>query len=89
VGSEPTIPAFERAKTVHALDHAGTVIGRITVPERSDLRLEIRVQDPTYRFSSTLCQAVAPPPPKYLITTVLLSEFDQALDRLYFDKMLT
>jgi hypothetical protein len=26
-GYEPTIPAFERAKTVHALDRAGTVIG--------------------------------------------------------------
>jgi hypothetical protein len=24
---EPTIPEFERAKTVHALDHATTVIG--------------------------------------------------------------
>jgi hypothetical protein len=28
VGFEPTIPAFERAKTVHALDHAATVIGK-------------------------------------------------------------
>jgi hypothetical protein len=27
VGFEPTIPAFERAKTVHALDRAATVIG--------------------------------------------------------------
>jgi hypothetical protein len=27
VGFEPTIPAFERAKTVHASDHAATVIG--------------------------------------------------------------
>jgi hypothetical protein len=26
VGFEPTIPAFERAKTVHALDSAATVI---------------------------------------------------------------
>jgi hypothetical protein len=26
VGLEPTIPAFERVKTVHALDHAATVI---------------------------------------------------------------
>jgi hypothetical protein len=25
---EPTIPAFERAKTVHALDRAATVIGK-------------------------------------------------------------
>jgi hypothetical protein len=27
VGFERTIPAFERAKTVHALDRAATVIG--------------------------------------------------------------
>jgi hypothetical protein len=27
VGFEPTIPAFERAKIVHALDCAATVIG--------------------------------------------------------------
>jgi hypothetical protein len=27
VGFEPTIPVFERAKTVRALDRAGTVIG--------------------------------------------------------------
>jgi hypothetical protein len=27
VGFEPTIPAFERAKTVHGLDRAATVIG--------------------------------------------------------------
>jgi hypothetical protein len=25
---EPTIPVYERAKTVYALDHAATVIGR-------------------------------------------------------------
>jgi hypothetical protein len=28
VGFEPTIPVFERAKTVHALDRAATVIGK-------------------------------------------------------------
>jgi hypothetical protein len=27
VGFEPTIPVFERAKTVHALDRAAVVIG--------------------------------------------------------------
>jgi hypothetical protein len=27
VGFEPTIPVFERAKTVHASDRAATVIG--------------------------------------------------------------
>jgi hypothetical protein len=29
VGFEPTIPAFERAKTVHALDRAAIVVGWI------------------------------------------------------------
>jgi hypothetical protein len=29
VGFEPTITVFERAKTVHALDRAATVIGKI------------------------------------------------------------
>jgi hypothetical protein len=29
VGFEPTIPAFWRAKTVHALDRAATVVGEI------------------------------------------------------------
>jgi hypothetical protein len=29
-GFEPTIPALERAKTVHALDRAATGIGRLT-----------------------------------------------------------
>jgi hypothetical protein len=29
VGFEPTIPAFERAETVHALDREGTVIGKL------------------------------------------------------------
>jgi hypothetical protein len=28
VGSEHTIPVFERAKIVHALDRAATVIGK-------------------------------------------------------------
>jgi hypothetical protein len=29
VGFEPTIPAFERAKTVHALDRADSVTGTV------------------------------------------------------------
>jgi hypothetical protein len=33
VGFEPTIPAFERAKTLHALDGVATVIGRILLEE--------------------------------------------------------
>jgi hypothetical protein len=31
VGFEPTIPVFERAKTVHALDRAVTVIGSLLI----------------------------------------------------------
>jgi hypothetical protein len=31
VGFEPMIPVFERAKTVHALDRAATVIGGMAV----------------------------------------------------------
>jgi hypothetical protein len=35
VGFEPTIPASERAKTVHALDRSATVTGTVqdTAPE--------------------------------------------------------
>jgi hypothetical protein len=28
---EPTIPAFKRTKTVHALDRAATVIGKLQI----------------------------------------------------------
>jgi hypothetical protein len=31
VGSEPTTPVFERAKTVYALDRAATVIGNLLI----------------------------------------------------------
>jgi hypothetical protein len=34
VGFEPTIPVFERAKTVHALDRAATMIGFIAYAHR-------------------------------------------------------
>jgi hypothetical protein len=30
VGFEPTIPVFERVKTVHALEDAATVIDKVT-----------------------------------------------------------
>jgi hypothetical protein len=35
VGFEPTIPAFVRAKTVHALDRAATVLGSSTIPTKN------------------------------------------------------
>jgi hypothetical protein len=31
VGCKPTIPVFEGAKTVHALDRAATVIGKLAI----------------------------------------------------------
>jgi hypothetical protein len=42
VGFEPTIPAFERAKTIHALDGACTVIGEryINYDELEGIRKE-------------------------------------------------
>jgi hypothetical protein len=44
---EPTIPAFERAKTAHALDREATVIGIVTV---------LRTSNPTVRsFIVSLC----------------------------------
>jgi hypothetical protein len=33
VGFEPTIPAFERVKTVHALDRTATVTARIHIAQ--------------------------------------------------------
>jgi hypothetical protein len=36
VGFEPTIPVFERAKTVHALDSAATVISE---PQRLSAKM--------------------------------------------------
>jgi hypothetical protein len=45
VGFEPTIPVFERAKTVHALDCAATVIGYTVtftcIKENSAMTLQI------------------------------------------------
>jgi hypothetical protein len=31
VGFEPIFPVFEREKTVHALDHAATVVGKMPI----------------------------------------------------------
>jgi hypothetical protein len=33
---EPTIPVFERAKTVHALDRAATVIGKAVLNKKGN-----------------------------------------------------
>jgi hypothetical protein len=42
VGFEPKIPAFERAKTVHALDRAATVIG-IKHTDRKKFQMKIYI----------------------------------------------
>jgi hypothetical protein len=38
VGFEPTIPVFERAKTVHVLDRAATVIGIFETRDPSNMK---------------------------------------------------
>jgi hypothetical protein len=43
VGFEPTIPAFEQAKTIHALDRAATAIG-ITVDYSKQISTDLQVQ---------------------------------------------
>jgi hypothetical protein len=39
VAFDPTIPVFERAKTVHALDRAATVIGSVVSSKKVKLFL--------------------------------------------------
>jgi hypothetical protein len=58
VGLEPTIPVFERAKTVHAVDSAATVVGhrkgnyRVSTMKRPDF-LEIFFKIGTCFFFSS------------------------------------
>jgi hypothetical protein len=50
VGFEPTIPVFERAKTVHALNSAATVIG---VLQKQFLKIHFNITLPSApRFPS-------------------------------------
>jgi hypothetical protein len=53
VGFEPTIPVFERAKTVHASDCAATVIGEAVLrkpkKEFSEEKVKGKLQSP-YRL---------------------------------------
>jgi hypothetical protein len=37
VGFEPTITAFERAKTVHVLDRAATAIGIVVIKRHKNI----------------------------------------------------
>jgi hypothetical protein len=41
VGFEPTIPAFERAKTIHSLDRAATVTGTLIISSRLKMKLSM------------------------------------------------
>jgi hypothetical protein len=43
VGFEPTIPVFERAKTVHALERAATVIDEWSVLQQNCPRLAVGI----------------------------------------------
>jgi hypothetical protein len=58
VGFEPTIPAFEEAKTVHALDRADTVIGQMLLYRAfhfSTARVKLLIDNPTVQdFGSNL-----------------------------------
>jgi hypothetical protein len=40
VGFEPTVPVFERAKTVHALDRAAAVFGK-GFPRPGNIRMKV------------------------------------------------
>jgi hypothetical protein len=48
VGFEPMIPVFERAKTVHALDRAATVIGFILYTVKQNKQEEAKVMAEIY-----------------------------------------
>jgi hypothetical protein len=52
VGFEPMIPLFERAKTVHALDRAVTVVGIGDLHRSFDKRLQIKF--PFLRYNPIL-----------------------------------
>jgi hypothetical protein len=42
---EPTVPALERAKTVHALDRSDTVTGPVTANRLQEINLETVVEN--------------------------------------------
>jgi hypothetical protein len=55
VGFVPTIPVFERAKTVHALHHAATVIGFIGLLVDMKRRTNIRLTNSSLLIVNRLC----------------------------------
>jgi hypothetical protein len=61
VAFEPATPAFERAKTVHALDRAATVIGTMSMYRRkivSAIRVVIAASGATVVGPSVTCVAL-------------------------------
>jgi hypothetical protein len=51
VGFEPMIPVFERSKTVHALDRAATVIGRIALQYKATIYTKLRGFSPQANYT--------------------------------------
>jgi hypothetical protein len=47
VGLEPTIPVYERAKTVHAFDRAATVIGGLYLHSKTPTQKEKYIHVPS------------------------------------------
>jgi hypothetical protein len=87
VGFEPTTPVFERAKTVHALGRAVTVIGKdslpcsrnsysepfqSTLPQRSSL-IHISILSPNLRIDA----------PRSLVSLLIVLEWDTSVTGLY------
>jgi hypothetical protein len=61
VAFEPATPAFERAKTVHALDRAATVIGSVSMCRRkivSVIRVAVAASSATVVGPSVTCVAL-------------------------------
>jgi hypothetical protein len=50
VGFEPTIPVFERVKTVHALDRAATVINHIFIYIVPNMARQGALETKEYRY---------------------------------------
>jgi hypothetical protein len=59
-GFEPTIPVFERAKTVHALDRAATAIGTIVLlleklsVEGNEIKINLPATKSVYKYFCTV-----------------------------------
>jgi hypothetical protein len=65
VGFEPTIPAFERAKTVHALDRADAVIGTATTTTTTTTTTTAAAAAATASTTTTIAAAAVFPWSRY------------------------